>query len=306
MKHENRHGTSRPAQAVKTLLAGVAMSALLGLSINAQAQTCTVGNWDAATGVSDADTGTQDTGATSNRRFGGPCGLRVPVAGAPAFVTDNSPTAEGTYIARFYGFFDSAGASPVVVFAAADGTDTDQVQVWYNVPTANDLTMRVFRAGGSDDLTFADVGTGWHSVELVWEAAAAADVRFSVNGAADLTVTADTSGITLASAHLGNVDGAGGGTSMDFDAFDSRRISRPGRLCPGLTDEARAVLPGDTGVRLAVTDALAIFNEFATNGNSPAAGMPDFDENGSVNPTDVIGVFNAFATNQNECGVNIL
>lgn len=309
MKHDNSQGSSRFALTAKTLIGGAALAALMGLSFNAQAQTCVVSNWlGGATNLTDADAGTQDTGATSNRRFGGPCGLRVPVSGTAAFVTDDTPSAEGTYIARFYAFLDNAGSDAIIIFQADDGANP-QVQVWYNFPAAGDLTLRTFEGaprGGNVDLTFNAIPPGWTSAELVWEAAASADIRFSVNGAADLSTTANTAGITLANASLGNVNGAANGTNMDFDAFDSRRISRPGRLCPGLTDEARAVLGGDTGPRLAVTDALAIFDEFATNGGTPAAGMPDFDQNGSVNPSDVIGVFNAFATNNNECGVDIL
>ncbi len=304
MKHDNSHGSSRPALAIKTLISGLALAGLMGLSINAQAQTCVVSNWDTATSLSDADAGTQNTAATDNRRYGGPCGLRVPVAGGTAFVTDDSPSAESTYIARFYAYLDNAGSNAVILYAADDGTD-DRVQVWYNFPNAGDLTLRVI-AGGNNDLTVSSVGSGWHSIEFVWEAAAGADIRFSVDGAADLTPGAaiDTSGITLASAHLGNVNGAAGGTSIDFDDFDSRRISRPGRLCRGLTDESRTPLPGDSLPSLNLTDAQAIFAEFASNGATAAGGVPDYDENGFVQLSDAQSVFTAFATAQNNCDIN--
>jgi len=306
MKHENNHGSSRPALAVKTLISGVALAGLMGLSINAQAQTCVVSNWDSATSLSDADAGTQNTAATDNRRYGGPCGLRVPVDGATAFLTDDSPSAESTYIARFYAYLDNAGSAATIIYAADDGA-VDRAQVWYNFPNVGDLTLRIIDgASGNNDLTVSSVGSGWHSIEFVWEAAAAADIRFSVDGAADVTPGAaiDTSGITLAAAHLGNVNGATGGTSIDFDAFDSRRISRPGRLCRGLTDEARAPLPGDTVPSLNISDVQAIFGEFSTNGANPASGIPDYNEDGFVNIADVSGVFTAFSTAQNNCDLN--
>ena len=296
MKHENTTGSSRPALTIKTLISGVALSALLGLSLNVQAQTCVVSNWDAATGLADADAGTQDTAATNNRRYGGPCGLRVAVDGTERIVTDNSPSAESTYIARFYTFLDNAGSDPIIIYAADDGTE-DQVQVWYNFPAAGDLTLRVFDATpASNDLTFNAVGAGWHSVEFVWEAAATADILFSVDGATDLSTSIDTSGITLAAAHLGNVNSATNGTSIDFDDFDSRRISRPGRLCRGLTDDSRSAL--------ALADVTNIFDEFASNGVTPAAGQPDFDENGAVDLTDALDVFDRFATGNEDCSLN--
>ncbi len=229
MKLEKSTGLSRSALTVKTLIGGAALAALMGLSFNAQAQTCVVSNWlGGATALTDANAGTQNSVASNNRRYAGPCGLRVPVAGAAAFVTDDTPAAEGTYIARFYAYLDNAGTDPVVIFEADDGTDP-QAQVWYNFPAAGDMTLRAFdSSAATNDLTFTGVGPGWKSVEFVWEAAAAADVAFSVDGATDLTATINTSGITLANASLGNVNGATGGTAIDFDAFDSRRISRRG------------------------------------------------------------------------------
>jgi hypothetical protein len=305
MKHVNSQGSSRPALTVKTLLGGAAVAALMGLSFNAQAQTCVVSNWlGGPTGVSDTNAGTQDTAATNNRRYGGPCGLRVPVSGAAAFVTDDTPSAEGTYIARFYTYLNNAGGDAIIIFEADDGTDP-QAQVWYNFPTAGDMTLRVFDSGGlSNDLSFSSIPSGWTSVEFVWEAAAAANLAFSVNGAPDLTTTIDTSGITLANASLGNINAAANGTSIDFDAFDSRRISRPGRLCRGLTDEARAPLPGNTVPSLNIADVQAIFGEFSTNGASPANGIPDYNEDGFVNIADVSAVFTAFSTAQNSCDLN--
>lgn len=263
MKHE-----TRPARAVKTLIAGVALSALLGFSINAQAQTCTIDNWDDATNLANANAGTQ---GSSNRRYGGPCGLRVAMDGTARYLTDNSPATESAYIARFYAFLDNAGSDPVVLFADGD----DNLEVWYNFPNAGDISLNVVDNAASDNiLTFPGVGSGWHSIEFAWESAAAANIAFSVNGAADAVATVNTSGITLSSARLGNVNNAAG-TSIDFDDFDSRRISRPGRL---LVSDAN-----DDGV-VDIFDAPVLRDELS--GAAFAPGQPDCDENGVVDIFD--------------------
>src|SRR5699024_2089919 len=258
----------------KALLAGIARTACLGFTLNAQAQTCTVNNWSGKTALSDADAGTQ--GAT-NRRYGGPCGLQVDIDGTARFVTDGTPSAEASYIARFYTFLDNAGSDPMILFAADDGTE-DQIQVWYISPNAGELTLRVYDNGGTpSDLTYAAVGPGWHSVEFVWNAAASADIRFSVDGATDLTTSSvDTSGLSIANAHLGNVDGtAAGGGTVDFDDFDSRRTGRPGRLL---------VADADDNGTVDIFDAPVLRDELA--GTAFAPGQPDCDENGEVDIFD--------------------
>jgi len=263
---------------IKTLIGGVAAAALLGLSINAQAQSCVVSNWTSATGLADADAGTQ---GGSNRRYGGPCGLRVPGGGA-AYVTDETPSAEGSYIARFYAYLDDAGSSATVIYEATNGTDA-RAQVWYNFPSAGDLTLRVADNSAPDnDLTFSGIGSGWHSVEFVWEAAASADIRFSLNGSTDAEYAPalDTSGFQIADASLGNVNGAATGP-MDFDDFDSRRISRPGRL---LVADANGDDTTNSG------DLTALINE--VTGSAFAAGQPDCNEDGSINSGDISCLIN--------------
>ncbi|RFF30799.1 hypothetical protein [Wenzhouxiangella sediminis] len=259
----------------KALLAGVALVGCLGFAFNAQAQTCTISNWaGGATNLADGDTGTQ---GASNRRYGGPCGLQVDIDGTQRFVSDNSPQSETTYIARFYAFLDNAGSDPMIIFAADDGAD-DQIQVWYNFPNAGDLTLRVYdNGGGTNDLTESAVGSGWHSIEFAWDAAATSDIRFSVDGAADLTASPDTSGLAIVNAHLGNVDGtATGGGSVDFDDFDSRRIERPGRLLVGDANDDATIN---------VFDISAIIDEVQTGTFAP--GQPDCNEDGSINVFDI-------------------
>ena len=312
MKHENHTGTSRPALAVKTFLSGIAAVALLGLSINAQAQTCTVGNWGSAQGLDNDDTSFQVGGQF--RRYGGPCGLRVPVDGTPRFLTDATPSSESTYIVRFYAFFDGAGDNDILVFAADDGSD-NVIEVFYNVDggllvSPGDLTLNVVDASSQNNtLTFSGIGAGWHSIEIVWEASDGSgdpNVRFALNSNeeddADLYDNIDTSGIQILNARLGNIEGASGGY-MNFDDFDSRRISRPGRLCRGLTDPDRAPT-GDGYPDLGFEDMDAIFIEMATFGNNPAGGQPDFNEDGMVDFGDMDAIFIRMATFNESCAVN--
>lgn len=258
------------------LLPAIVLAATLGFTLSAQAQTCTIANWEGGpTNLSDANSGTQ---GSSNRRYGGPCGLRVAVDGMPRFLTDNLPTNENTYVARFYGFFNNAGSGQVQIFAADDGFE-DQIQVWYD---NGDIVLRVFDQGGTPvEIVEPSVGSGWHSIEFAWEAAASANIALSVDGAVDLTTTVDTSGIEIHNAHLGNVDGANTGGTMDFDDFDSRRASRPGRLLVGDADGN-----GSNGIG----DAVALLTEL--NDLGFAAGQPDCDENGSIGIGDAVCLLN--------------
>ena len=271
MKHENSTATSRPALAIKTFLSGVALSALLGLSLNVQAQ-CTIGNWDLATNLTNDDTGTQ---GTENRRYGGPCGLRVKLENEARYLTDNSPSGESRYIVRFYAFFNSV-AAPTMIFAAENDVGEDVIEIWYD---NGDLVFNIVDSvGTTHGFPIGGIGSGWHSIELVWNASNEADnIRISVNEESDThAAQVDTSGISLHAAHLGNLNSADGG-SIDFDDFDSRRISRPGRLMIGDANNNNVVNLGDV---------LAVQAEIA--GGPFVAGQPDCNENGTINLGDVL------------------
>lgn len=254
----------------KALLAGIALAACLGFSLNAQAQTCTVGNWTDAQNLTDSDTGTQ---GSSNRRYGGPCGLRVPVDGSANYVWDESPMDEGVYNVRFYAFLDDAGGDPTVLYRALDNTDSARIEVWYNFPNASDLTLRVIDNSGNQDNTFMGLGGGWHSIEFAWQADPSAGVDFILDGTTQ-SMTVDTDGQSIAEAQLGNVNGASGGT-IDFDDYDSRRIDQPGRLL---------VADADGNGVVDIFDSLALRDEL--EGTAFAPGQPDCDENGEVDIFD--------------------
>jgi len=275
MKYSNSRAATQFGRLAKTVMVGGAAFAFLGLSMNAQADpVCTVENWTDAPGLSDADTGTQ---GSDNRRYGGPCGLRVDFDDEARFVTYESGQGEAQYIARFYAFLDNMGTEPAIIFAGTGGGD-DQVQIWYNFPAENDLTLRAFDASGdSNDLTFDAVGSGWHSIEFDWNRESG-DVAFLVNSEEDeATMNIDLSGLSIEAASLGNVAGADTGGVADFDDFDSRRSTRPGRLLVGDAN--------DDGV-IDIFDVISLRDELIEDAFAP--GQPDCDENGSVDIFDVI------------------
>ena len=282
MKDCNSRRVSQVGRLAKTMMVGSAAVAFLGLSMNAQAQpACTVDNWTDAPGLSDADTGYQ---GPDNRRYGGPCGLRVDFDGDARYVTYESGQGEGSYIARFYAFLDGMGSDPAIIFAG-EGDGADVVQVWYNFPAANDLTLRAFDAAdASNDLTFNSVGSGWHSIEFEWNRDSG-DVHFLVNSddpADEASMNIDLSGLAIEAASLGNPAGDNTGGVADFDDFDSRRSTRPGRLVVGDATDSGAV---------GVADLSAIIAEI--QGSSFAAGQPDCNEDGNVGVADlscVIGI----------------
>lgn len=252
----------------KMILAGAALAVCTGFAINAQAQDCTVGNWSVQAGLTDADTGTQ---GADNRRYGGPCGLRVELDGTDRFVGDDSPGGEGAYIARFYTFLDDVTTSdPVMIFAAGDDNDESVLEVSYQ---SGDLTLTVYGAT-TESATFSDIGSGWHSVEVVW--AAGEDTLFKVDEEDDLVVSADTSGLTIDYADLGNLNSADGG-SIDFDDFDSRRTERPGRLLVGDANDDSS---------LTFQDIVTVLDEY--NNVAFAAGQPDCNADGAITFSDVV------------------
>ena len=281
---------------------GLVASAMVGLlmagwSVSASDQTCTTTNWSSSVGLEDGvSDATGNVGTPpSFRRYAGPCGLRVPMDGTPRYLVDESPIAETSYIARFYVFLGAAASETVTLFEALDAANNPRLRVTY---TASDITLDVFSNGADQTIEFTELTNGWHSVELSWSQAAAAEVSFSLNGGTPSVVTVDTSGLSIDEARLGNINGAtlAQTTAIDFDDFDSRRSTFPGRLCRGLTNESRSSLDFD--------DVLAIFGEVASGGGNAAGGQPDFDENGEIDFDDVLGVFGRIAAGNDACAVN--
>lgn len=298
----------------KTYAIGLAgILTLASWSGSAEAQTCTITNW--AGGAENAGSLFAGNPAQGNSRFAGPCSLAVELDGGPAFVVDDSPVAEESYIARFY-FNPNGNANdglPMIIFAANDadnGTGDDVLQLWYNVSSASPFTadagaatLVIATADGAAQINVpaSEIrSTGWNSFEVVWTSATSAEVLLSVNGGEDLSATANTVNERVRSAVLGFAGDDGSGVSsatpLYFDDFDSRRVSRPGRLCRGLTDESRDALDFD--------DFFNIFAEIASAGGNPSPGQPDFNEDGVVDFDDAFDVFGRIASGDTDCSLN--
>lgn len=303
MNSRGRHGTMLGA------FAGLVMA---GWSMSTQAQTCTIANWQGGAVNEAALTAANPT--AGNSRYGGPCSLRASLSAGQAYVVDSSPIAETDYIARFY-FNPNGNANanlPMIIFAANaadDGTGADVLQLWYNVSSASPFTATagaatlVITTGGSSTQINVPAGeiraSGWNSFEIVWSSDAAAEILLNVNGGTDRSATGNTSVERIRSALLGFVDDDGSNissaTPMFFDDFDSRRITRPGRLCRGSTVNLDAEPNTVTQA-----DMLQIFQEVLTG--TLANGQPDYLESGSVTQADFLQVFaNHVLTNNPVC-----
>lgn len=270
---------SRPASALKTLFAGAAVSVAFGFVMSAQAShvvdssDCTTNNWSSATGLTADDAGVQ--GGT-NRRYGGPCGLRVATGGGEAFVTSEEPTNETSYNVRFYAFMDDAPAGGDVTLFA-----TDAFSVMYH-EASSEVMLHADHDGGIDTSLSFPVNAGWYSIHVNWTADAAADIEFLVanrdtpDGSAQ-TVNLDTSALSINTAMLGNVDDTGlDAGSLDFDDFVSTRITPPDRLLVGDANGDDSYSVGD------LNSVLVELNE-----NGFADGQPDCNEEGSMSVGDL-------------------
>ncbi len=231
---------------------------------------CSIMNWSSSVDLDDNDTGRPDEG---NRRYSGECGLAVPLDTLPRYVEDLNPDNEAFYKARFYAFFDDIDSGAVQFFKAF-GDEMGRVQVTYE---DGDL---IFSAFDNDNVEIsevvANIGSGWHSIEIVWESGPNAQVLLSVNDGPDVAIEVDNSDHRIDDVRLGNLEPALNGTGLiHLDAFDSRRISRPGRLLRGDAN--------DDGV-VDVFDLDAIDLELFLS--IAAQGQPDCNEDGVVDVLD--------------------
>ncbi len=264
---------------MKALTQSVLAAAVLLAVPFASAEACNFNAWNGNTA---ATAGAVTAGPqTGQRTYEGVCSLRT---AAGQFVTDNTPSAEATYQARFYVYTSGNGKIFSATTANSNG-GTEVVGVSYNG------TAFTF-SGATGVAPIPAAPNAWHSVTLTHVSGGAFSVSVQGNGAATPTTGAGTSATaSVSSASLGFI-GAGTGT-FDLDAFESTRSTTPiARLCRGDTN-------GD-GARN-ITDAIRARNQFVSGGASPAGGQADINEDGSVNITDAIQIRNAFVSGQSAC-----
>lgn len=247
---------------------------------------CTLDNWSAAIGLTDGDTASPP----DNRRYSGGCGLRIQ-SGDDRYLIDFTPTDETALWVRFYIFMELFTPPALLYEATDDGIN--KVEIWYNNPAPQDLTLRVFdTAENPVDLTFPGVTQDrWHSVEFAWVAGESAPIRFALNSDnfdLDLVQEVETSGLVINAQRFGLINGLSAGGTIDVDAFESRRVTRPGRLLVGDVN-------GD-GIYNA-QDLVSLTNEL--NELINALGQPDCDENGQVDSDDFDCVLGIIASQSN-------
>ncbi|PIV36061.1 MAG: hypothetical protein COS34_01930 [Lysobacterales bacterium CG02_land_8_20_14_3_00_62_12] len=276
--------------------------ALAGLALFAgmQAEACTTSQW--GVGLTGGAGGAQAAiggvvagqpnglGGGTATRYSGLCGLRA--SGLGQYVQDGTPTAEGTYIARFYVYTGVTSGTPVVFSSMEGAPAPDPNQRVYSVQynRANQQFEAVNQAGTVTAIGAASsaLANKWFHVHLTWDRTAGSlDVSVQGAGSSTPNATASLSGFTSSGgaagpdfAQLGWISGAAAGR-IDVDAFESRRSTAIPPLCRGnanASDETRNIL-----------DAIAVFNEI--NAVSLATGQPDTNEDGAVNILDAIALF---------------
>jgi hypothetical protein len=268
------------------LLLSVALGAA-SLMAATTASACALTAWSATAGTPVAN---QPNQSPSVGRYSGLCAMQADAIGD--FVTDNTPANEASYNVRFYVFTGTHTGGAADIFQARNTGGTNIIRV------QNSGTQLTFGMNGTATTRTASVvANRWYSVELAWEASATGSLNitlFDESNGNQVAVTPITgvnnSSDRIDDARLGKIAGAGTGF-MNFDAFDSRRTTSPGRLCRGDSNNSSTVTGADA------TQAILEF----VNGTL-AQGQPDVNGNGNVTGGDATGIINVFIANGGACG----
>ena len=177
-------------------------------------------------------------------------GLQVTMPGktqnGPSFLTDNSPTADTSYHARFVFNRNTLvagvqnGARTLTVFQGQTATGQSAFTVEYglNGTTPALRTVMVRSAGGNLTGAWVNLPTGANTVQVDWVAgpatgSTAGTLVLKLNGIVRSTTTGNTSGMRLETALLGVITGftnTNAGTTLGsayFDSFLSTRFTLP-------------------------------------------------------------------------------
>jgi hypothetical protein len=192
------------------------------------ANACAINLWNGVNTATAANT-QEPTPTNGFSRFSGKCGLRIAGAAAATYVEDISVSGATTYKARFYvftGTADTTGTGYVYLARSSGGAPADLIRIAY---TGGNLQTTV--AGSTAAIANIPAAANlWHSVELEWANGTAQPFSITVQGlGAAVTQTGTvTQAATLGSVRLGLSAGATG--IAQFDEYDSRRTTAPGRL----------------------------------------------------------------------------
>ncbi len=230
---------------------------------------------------------------TTVRRYVGGCGLEAAAVGQT--VTDNSPSAEGTYRVQFYTKPNVTSEADIFrAFSGEDRTGNVIIRV-----THDGTSFRVYE-GATASAPIAAPNNRWYQVQLNWAKAtsvpgsngklgikiqgngglvAAAPVQFNDLESATPALSGLANGASsIGSVALGWVAG-GAGTSITTDAFESRRSTAINRACRGDSNGSGTITAGD---RTAITNELgSVFTQ-----TTAAASVPDCNEDGNITSAD--------------------
>lgn len=268
------------------ILAGISAMLVMGVPVVARAQTaiCTTNNWSSVVGATELSAG---VASATNRKYSGPCGLRVNLNGAESYVVDDNPLNEDVFNVRFY-FFMNSVADDVVMFQAEDGTGAAVIKAYYDSVLDNIYVDFTVPGGATETVVASGLSTGWHSLEIQWASTGNPTVSLQ-QGETSTTQTwnnaLDMSGVTIETAKLGAIGTVPAAGSIDFDDYDSRREGTPGRLSRGDAN-------GDGSTN--GDDQAVVVNEFLDPQQYPSAGTADCNEDGSINGDDLTCIVNLF------------
>ena len=256
---------------MKTATRLFAIAALLSGSFFATSTlACSTAAWASASAGTNAN---DPTNAVN--RVSGYCGLEVTGTG---LVTDNSPTAETTFIARFYVFPKLLSAG--TIFAAySDETGTPLFHVNYD---GSQFNIDATAAGGGTGTAAAE-NSKWNLIEFSWTSGAEGSLWVNADATVDPASATFASGTgAVEQINLGAVTDFGSESAL-FDDYESHRSLPVGPLLIGDAN-------GNGSITIA--DAITLFNEIGPD-KILASGQPDCNISGNITIADAICLFNA-------------
>jgi len=292
----------------------LAVAALVGM--NAAMAACNTTQWGAGgvtavvgTPIADGPV-TSDANAALTPRYSGKCGLASTAAGS--YVQDGSPLAEASYLSRFYVRPSNTGESVVFQAMADETVDYPIFKISFD---ATALAFKFYGGNGAGGFGTpvsittvngaAIVAGRWYMIETDYKrnsGTTGGTLGITVLGNRGLaqytgttpsTATLTAGNMTLADAgdgvdyvQLGWV-GGGAGTSVQVDAFESRRSTAIGSLKRGDASNNGTCTSGDVTQLMQEVNAITLNSEPGLK-----LGQTDCSENGTVTSGDVTCLLN--------------
>jgi hypothetical protein len=262
-------------QAMKTANRLLALSVLAtGALFTTSTLACSTDAWAVVAAESTAGS------PTSVARVMGKCGLQVTADGV---VTDNTPTAEETFIVRFYFFGKNLVAGPHDIFQATSADANGGSTVFKVTYDGANISVDASGAGGGS-VSAAALPSKWNLVEVSWDSDGTGSLWVNADATIDAASGTFNSGSgSVGSATLGAVSDIGASTAM-FDDYVSHRSLPIGPLLIGDSNNDQQVNGLD------IAGVLKESNFFTPELQN---GTPDCNLDGQVNGLDISGILKA-------------